>query len=318
MLRRPADRRTLLWMFVFAPGLVGAQYLHPEWLPYLAPLSFYFSMSSAMIAHNHQHCPTFKSKRLNRWFGSWVSIFYGYPAMPAWIPTHNLNHHKLVNRPGDASITWRLSNRHNAFIASTYFCVSAYYQSDLIKGFIARARATQPALFRQIALQYAFVYGVHAAMLAIASVSYGLYAGLWLWALTLGLPALFALWAIQLFSYETHVHTDPWSRWDHSRNFESPLLNFLVFNNGLHTAHHEQPGLSWSQLPALHRRLRPNVDPSLNVPSVLWYWLKQYLLAPVWPSLGTRQLGRQPFDVPAVGSNDSNAQHEGAGMATPG
>jgi beta-carotene hydroxylase len=300
LLRHSADRRTLLWMLVFAPGLVLAQYLRPEWQSYLAPFSFYFSMSSAMIAHNHQHSPTFKHKALNRWFGSWVSIFYGYPAMPAWIPTHNLNHHKLVNKPGDASITWRLTNSHNAFVAATYFGVSAYYQADLIKGFVSRARARQPALFRQIVLQYVFVYGVHAAMLAVAVAAYGPSLGVSLWALCMGLPALFALWAIQLFSYETHVHTDPWSRWNHSRNFESKLLNYLVFNNGLHTAHHEQPGLNWSKLPELHASVRPHVDPRLNIPSVTWYWLKQYLLSPFWPRLGTAQIGRAPFDVPST------------------
>jgi hypothetical protein len=40
-----------------------------------------------------------------------------------------------------------------------------------------------------------------------------------------------------LFNYEQHVHTDPFSKHDHSRNFVSPTLNFLLFNNGFHAAH---------------------------------------------------------------------------------
>ena len=54
----------------------------------------------------------------NQIFGNWISIFYGYPTF-AWIPTHNLNHHKYVNRAGDATITWRYTNRHNLLVALT-------------------------------------------------------------------------------------------------------------------------------------------------------------------------------------------------------
>ena len=46
-------------------------------------------------------------------------------------------------------------------------------------------------------------------------------------------PALFALWTIMFFNYIQHVHTDPWSEHNHSRSLVSPLLNFLLFNNGL-------------------------------------------------------------------------------------
>lgn len=40
------------------------------------------------------------------------------------LPTHNLNHHKLVNRRGDATITWRYTNAHNVWGAGSYFFVS--------------------------------------------------------------------------------------------------------------------------------------------------------------------------------------------------
>ena len=116
------------------------------------------------------------------------------------------------------------------------------------------------------------------------------------------LPALFALWTIMFFNYIQHVHTDPWSEHNHSRSWISPLLNFLLFNNGYHSAHHEMAGAHWSTLPELHARLAPDIDPRLNEQSFWWFCLRNYLLAPLFPSLGTHQIGRAPFDVPGLDS----------------
>ena len=116
--RYAADYRSLLWV-VFATALVAFQYANPGYAPYLFWLSGYFALACGVMAHNHNHCPTFSSKRSNEIFAAVISVFYGYPTF-AWIPTHNLNHHKFVNRAGDATITWRHTNAHNALVAFTY------------------------------------------------------------------------------------------------------------------------------------------------------------------------------------------------------
>jgi len=283
-------------MCVFAPGLVVVQYARPDLVKYLSWLSFYFAISAAVIAHNHNHCPTFASKRANAWFSYLISFFYGYPTF-GWIPTHNLNHHKHVNKPGDATITWRFSNRHNALIAVTYFFVSAYYQSEPTKQFIERAKRSNPALYRMITKQVTAYAVMHLTAFGSALLLHGVRTGLYVWAFSVGLPAVVALWTVHLFNYEQHVHTDPWSKYDHSRNFTSPLLNFLLFNNGYHTAHHEHAGTHWSLLPAIDAELAPHMNPALRQKSVWWYWFKQYVLAPVFPSLGTTQIGRAPWDT---------------------
>ena len=41
-----------------------------------------------------------------------------------------------------------------------------------------------------------------------------------------------------LFNYDQHAHANPFSEYDHSRSFTSPILNFLLFNNGYHFVHH--------------------------------------------------------------------------------
>jgi fatty acid desaturase len=283
-------------MFILMPALIAYQYVHPEHLVYLSWLSFYFAISAGVIAHNHLHSPTFKNKKMSEFFGYWIAIFYGFPTF-AWIPTHNLNHHKFVNKAGDATITWRYTNKHNYLVASTYFFVSSYFQSQPIKEFLARVKQKNPAQYRKYIMQYVVVYGTQLSMATLAVYLHGMKTGLLLWAFTMGLPALVSLWTIMTFNYDQHVHTDPWSKYNHSRNFVAPSLNFFLFNNGLHTAHHEKAGLHWSLLPALHAEIADQIDPALKQRSLWWYWTKQYVLTPFFPSLGTKQIGRAPFET---------------------
>src|SRR5687767_3383956 len=276
--RFAADYRTLLWTLVLRPGLVALHFARPELAPYLFWVSCYFALSCGVIAHNHNHCPTFKEKRANQLFGNWISVFYGYPTF-AWIPTHNLNHHKLVNRAGDATITWRYTNKHNVLVAATYFFVSSYFQSDPIKAFIRKAKANNPSLYGRIVRQYLFWGGSHLAMAALAVWLHGWQTGLTVYGLVMFVPAFFALWTIMLFNYEQHVHTDPWSEHNHSRSFSSRLTNFLLFNNGLHAAHHENPGTHWSKLWDVHRQIAPSIDPRLIQRSMCGYFFRVYGLA---------------------------------------
>jgi beta-carotene hydroxylase len=286
---------------------VGVQYAKPELIPYTFWISCYFALSFGIIAHNHNHCPTFRSRRKNDLFGGWLSIFYGYPTF-AWIPTHNLNHHRYVNTEGDATITWRFTNRHNLWVAATYFFVSAYYQSGPINAFIRKARESNRSLYHRILRQYAIWIGGNVVLLAAAVALHGWRRGAWVFVATVAFPEFFALWTIMLFNYDQHVHTDPWSQ-NHSRSFVSPTLNFLLFNNGLHAAHHDKPGEHWSRLPEVHARLAPQLDRSLIQSSLWWYWFRQYVLAAFAPSLGTVQLGPGPM-IPPRGRESTGATGE--------
>lgn len=294
--RNAADYRTILWTLV-PPVLIAVQYARPELIPWLLIPTMYFALSCGIIAHNHNHCPTFKSRDMNQLFGNWISIFYGFPTF-AWIPTHNLNHHKFLNTEGDYTITWRYTNRHNAFVAATYFFVSAYQQQFPTKAFLQKAKTSNPSLYRRIMVQYAFWLGTYATLLALAIWLHGVGQGVYVAVLAVGIPALFSLWTIHLFNYEQHVHTNPWSEHDHSRNFVSPTLNFLLFNNGYHAAHHENPGTHWSELKACHEKIAPLINPRLIERSMWWFYFRQYALALIFPKLGTVQIGRPPFDPP--------------------
>jgi beta-carotene hydroxylase len=286
----------MLWCLAM-PIVALAPYFKPS-LIWLSPLSCYLALSAGVIAHNHNHCPTFKSRRLNELFGYWLSIFYGYPTF-AWIPTHNLNHHKFVNREGDATITWRHTNENHALVAGTYFFVSSYYQSDPIKEYIRNAKATKPAIYRGVVMQYVMWASIHVALFAIACLRFGLGHGTIVWLCAFGVPAFFALWTIMFFNFVQHVHSDPWSKHNHSRSFTSPVMNFLLFNNALHTPHHEMAGAHWSTLPEAFAKIEAEIHPDLKPRGFVWWVIRTYLLSPIFPSLKTKQVGRAPFDPPS-------------------
>jgi len=93
-----------------------------------------------------------------------------------------------------------------------------------------------------------------------------------------------------------HVHCDPWSEHDHSRNFTSRIGNFLVFNAGYHAAHHEHPGAHWSRLPELHAAIASRIHPELRQSSIFGFCLRAYLLGALMPRFRTRQVERPPYD----------------------
>ena len=100
------------------------------------------------------------------------------------------------------------------------------------------------------------------------------------------------------FNYMQHVHCDPWDENNHSRNITGRVFNFLVFNNGLHTVHHENAGGHWSNAYVLHNARAHLIDPRLNQPS-FWGWvIRAYVISIPHRSLETKQIGRAPFDPP--------------------
>ena len=297
MLRHSCDRRTALWAFVFFPAIGFAPYLAPQLIPWILPLSLYFGFCAGVFSHNQNHCPMFKSRKMNAFYAAWLSIFYGFPTF-AWIPTHNLNHHKYVNKAGDATITWRYSKENTWLVASTYYFVSAYWQKPPVDEFIRKARESNPRLFRQIILQYVTVFGGHAVLLAIAIILRGFAKGALVYAFGFLIPALFASWSMIFINYIQHVHTDPWSEHNHSRNFVSKFANWFVFNN----AHHESAGLHWSKLPDAHAAIEHLIHPALKQGSIFGFCFRSYFLGALSERFRTTQVGRAPYDPPEGGS----------------
>jgi len=292
--RFAADRRTLLWAYVLFPITTLSPYMNLHVLRWFWPLALYVGFCAGVFAHNHNHCPVFRNRSMNAVHSAWISIFYGHPTF-AWIPTHNLNHHKFLNREGDATITWRYSKKNSWLVASTYFFVSAYWQDAVIKSYVRRARANSPRLYRSIKIQKRAFVVAHAALLVLAGALHGWRLGLLVYAGTFGVSMAMGLWGMIFVNFIQHVHCDPWSAHNHSRNFVAKLGNFLVFNNGYHSAHHEHPGAHWSRLPAIHAKIAAEIHPELLQSSVVTFCLRAYVLGSVSPRFRTRQIGRPAY-----------------------
>jgi fatty acid desaturase len=57
-------------------------------------------------------------------------------------------------------------------------------------------------------------------------------------------------------------------------------MNWFLFNNGLHTVHHDNPGMHWSQAPEAHAKIAHTIDPRLNEQSFWWFMIRVYVLGP--------------------------------------
>jgi beta-carotene hydroxylase len=305
-LRHMADRKTLLYAFLLIPGVPALQYIEPALLGWLLPLQLYAGFVSGAIAHNHNHCPTFRTRRANSAFSAWLSVLYGAPLF-GWIPTHNQNHHRFTNGPGDDTITWRYFRRNSLLSLLSYFFVSVRFQAPVLTSYLQQARRAQPRIYRQTVIERTAVAGSHVCMLGLAIGLHGPAAGVTVYAAAFLGQVAFALWSMFSINFFQHVDCDPGSDYDHSRNFVGRVSNLLMFNAGYHTAHTQQPGLHWSQLPAAHAAIAARIDPRLNQRSLLWFAFRTYGLGTLLSRFGTQQVGRAAWEF-APGEN-------GAGLA---
>ena len=266
MLKYRADIRTVVYMIVTTATLI-AQWSLPHFNIFLFGLSLYLAISTAVIAHNHNHVGMWKSKFLNTLTDYWLTLFYGFPAF-GWIPTHNKNHHKLNNKAGDYTITYRYSEKNNLWTLLAYPTVSSYYQQTPIYAYLRELKTTNRKDYFLYLMQYVAL-GVYIAVLLLIDWQKAL--------LYVIVPHQFALYTIMIFNYVQHVHADEESEYNHSRNFLG-LTNFFLFNNGYHTVHHIRASTHWSELPEAHRKVQHLIDPKLNESGFWSYMTRTYVL----------------------------------------
>lgn len=275
-LRFVEDSRTLVWAFLLFPLAPSLVLLQPSLLPWLAPLVLYCSYLAGVLSHNHNHCPVFTSRRANLVYGAYLSFFYGFPSF-AWVPTHNQNHHRYLNGEGDATRTSRHAERDSLRAALSYPLASGRFQWPLVLAYAREAFRSHPTRAQRIVLETAALLLGHALALALFVALRGWSVGGVGYALAVGLPALLGSYWMMLTNYLQHVGCEPGSEHDHSRNFVSPFWNWFVFDNGLHTVHHDHPGTHWSRYRALHRERDRRISPALNHSSILSYAARAYL-----------------------------------------
>jgi fatty acid desaturase len=275
MLRHKADIKSLIYMAI-TTALLIVQWNLQSINPFLYAWCLFMAVTVAVMSHNHNHVPMWKNGNLNMLTGWWLTCFYGFPVW-AWVPTHNMNHHRLNNKEGDYTITYRISEANNLFTLLTYPTISGYYQQIVLKAYLKEVKARWPKQYVQCILQIVVLVLFVAIALVID----------WKKALFFVIiPQQVSTFSVLIFNYVQHVHADEMSKYDHSRNFVG-ILNFFLLNNGYHTVHHHKAGMHWSETPAEHKKIEHLISPELKEKSFWWYIFRVYFLGLVFPKLRT-------------------------------
>lgn len=262
-MRYAADFRTLAFVLLYLTATVLAwlsplSVFTPFWVFWVSSLAFF----CVPIIHNTVHCPVFLAPWANRAFQIVLSFCFGHP-VSAFVPGHNLSHHKFPGTDKDATRTslmrfrWNLLNQLLMF----FVCIKEINVTEL--RFKKRMKREIPAWNYQYNLEYFLVYGTKISLLFV-DWQRGL--------LFILVPHLFAVWNLVNLNYWQHDGCDIEHKYNHSRNITGKLVNFFLFNNGFHGAHHMAPGLHWSLLPGYHEaHLAPFNHPNLNRRSLAFY-----------------------------------------------
>lgn len=266
-LRYKADWRSLFFVALLV-GLFAIQYggVVRHWV--LIPITALLALIVCIIKDNHIHCPTFTSKRWNRIFESILSLSTGQ-SIAAIIPVHNERHHGQYHSDEDYVRSSLVNFRSNCVNLLLFpFAVVRLVHRNKHRDF-ERWKSKHPGMLRKLRQEQLLVAGAILLLL------------LWDWKSTLlylGIPWVFAHWAIVAVNLLQHQDCEHGSEFDHSRNVTGAPINWFFLNNGFHTAHHIRPGLHWSLLPDYHRRfVEPRMNAGLNDTSlVLSVWKRLF------------------------------------------
>ncbi len=275
MLRHPKDKRTLVWSLVLFPMPTVLAYVRPAWVLPLLPVWLYLGFCAGVLAHYHNHRAVFSSRVQNRLYSVWLSAFYGCPLW-AWIPTHNQNHHKFVNGPGDATRTDLACPEDSLWSVVSYPTRSSPQHLPLLRAYLGRLWHGNRRAFAWACAELAIVPTFQILVLLGLLARYPTSMALGSFAAATFLPAAFASWSMMAINYLQHVGCDPRSADNHSRNFVGRVENWFVFDAGLHTVHHEHPGEHFSRYRSLHEARAGAIAPELCEQSILTFLWRRY------------------------------------------
>ena len=246
-------------------------------LPYA--LMLFLAIAIGVIHHNHAHLPIWRRRWLNRATDLYITALQGHPTF-VFHPAHNRNHHRYRHGPGDVARTWRFGDNNHLFgwIAHPLLALSTVY--PLLLAWLGGVRRRAPGAWRWYMSQYGVWLGAWAIALMIDPGK-----GFWL----VIVPQLFGLHWLLASNYLQHAHADDAAPMGYARNFEG-VINPLLFNIGLHTAHHQHPRAHWSELPRLHADYRDQIDPRMLEPSFFGYALRVFVLGSLLPRFRSRSL----------------------------
>jgi sphingolipid delta-4 desaturase len=276
------DLWTALWCVVFAGlqiGLAVGLASQPVWLILVVAYAFgtLINMNLFMLAHECNHSLVFRSPTANRWLFTLTTLPMFLSAHHAWWIEHHVHHSDLGAKKDfiKRRRTFFLLTRYTTplFIPYALFMLIAQVVRSAI-GLLVYAAGLLRGQWKPGPRALAVLADVHLVSgyqkyrmpfwaVAYSVLSLALPATLW-WAC--GWKAVFYLLMSQTFTTgflhplmfgmilsNSHFHgadlyqpTSSYYGW----------LNWITFNFGYHTEHHDLASIPWSRLPAL-RRLAP-------------------------------------------------------------
>lgn len=320
-LRYRADLRTIAFMATYF-GLVAVQFAAPQisilggiaslkegrgfdavafgvGVP-LIVLTAFFSFFCAVATHNTVHSPVFTTRGANRVFQAILTTTYGHP-VSAFVPGHNLSHHKHTQTRRDVMRTTKTRFRWH-LLNGLFFLVMV--GPSIMKGEAAYFKSMKeraPVWHRQLRIEQISLFILfYAPLIALDILHPVIFPGLQFLVFVF-IPHKYAAWGIITMNMLQHDGADQDHEWNHSRNFVGKLVNWFTFNNGYHTIHHMHPGMHWSVLPEAHaREVAPHIHPALDQASLLAYIFRTF----IWPGKRINYDGT-PFVLPPEGPDEN-------------
>ncbi len=215
-------------------------------------------MFVAPINHHHPHLNSFRAAWLNRLYDLVLALQTGVGPYN-WVLHHNLGHHLnyLNQPPHERPDESRWTRPDGSQMGRLEYSIDLllHYQIDIV-----RVGLRNPKYFRSFLLMKLPLWSLIGV-------------GLWLrpleTALVFLLPAFLTLFHTIWATYEHHAGCPNNNHLDASVNRDNRIYNTLTGNLGLHTAHHKRPGLHWSLLPELHKKIRHQI-PEEQILKTFW------------------------------------------------
>ena len=274
-LRYVEDLRTLGFCSIFF-GLCSLQFAYDFYGSMferfgMFVVTVFFAFLGAVTCHNAIHVPISSSKFVNNTFQVVISLWFGYTAS-AYVPGHNLSHHRNLQTPRDIMSTYKMRFKSN-FLNGVLFAPTimlATGKNDAAY-FEAQRKLGRP-IYKQAQVELAAWVVFQVALAAVDPYK---------WLFVFFLPQLFGKYMIISLNTLQHDGCDEDSKYNHSRNFVDPWLNYFCFNNGYHGIHHMYPGRHWALTKVDHdTKVAPHIHPSLEHPSIFGklcsYTLRKY------------------------------------------
>lgn len=281
VLRYGRDWQSLAYL-VALPALAAWQWAYGFWWPLYA-LMLFLTLGVGVIHHNHTHMRMWRGRWANRFTDFWVTLLQGHPTF-VFYPAHVANHHRYRHGPKDAARTYRFGGDSNDLRGYVLHPLQAgWVLYPLFFHWLGRLRRHWRGAWRYCMWQYVAWLSLWGGLLAVNPIKALVF---------VIIPQLHGLHWLLATNYLQHAHADGGPRssagMNYARNFEG-LVNPLLFNIGLHTAHHENPRAHWSELTRLHYdEYRHLVDPQLNERGLLPYMFRVFVLGTFVPRFRSR------------------------------